>query len=507
MKFPWILSLGVGFLSLSQEILWMRFISFANRGVPQSFSFVLMIFLAGIAAGALMGRLLCTRADKLYTPSGLLLLGTCALDMVGPLIAAVPGFGFLSPFLIFLCAGLKGVLFPVAHQLGSVTVQGQVGKSVSRVYFFNIIGSTLGPLVTGFWLLDHLSLQTSMLLVGFLAGVLGLLCLVREAPLKTTMKAASALALLGFLFMLPNQMTVHLACRMYEHTDPNAPVVQVIENKSGIIHTVEANDKGGTITFGGNVYDGRDNVDPRVNSNILQRIFILNALRPEAARVLVIGVSSGAYLRLLAGFPKVKSIDAIEINPGYLELIKGYPDIAPVLNDPKVHLHIDDGRRWLKRNPDEKFDIVVMNTTYHWRSYSSNLLSREFLQLLQKHMNKGAVITYNATGSIDVLKTAGEVFAYSFRYVNFVLASDWDLRKLTAADGRRNMLGIKKDGKPLFNASNLKDREFITKTLKTPLATLEQDEEAKGRAGEVITDWNMLPEFKYGNGFPASCPK
>ena len=108
---------------------------------------------------------------------------------------------------------------------------------------------------------------------------------------------------------------------------------------------------------------------------------------------------------------------------------------------------------------------------------------------------------------VDVLKTAGEVFPYSFRYVNFVLASDWDLRKLTDAEGRKNLMGVKKDGKPLFSAANAKDKGFINLTMKTDLVTLEKDEDSMGRAGEVITDWNMIPEFRHGKGFPAPCPK
>ena len=83
--------------------------------------------------------------------------------------------------IIFLCAGLKGVIFPIAHHLGSVAVTGQIAKSVSRVYFFNILGATLGPLITGFVLLDVLTLQQTMLAMGWLATLLGIACLARDS--------------------------------------------------------------------------------------------------------------------------------------------------------------------------------------------------------------------------------------------------------------------------------------------------------------------------------------
>ena len=223
----------------------------------------------------------------------------------------------------------------------------------------------------------------------------------------------------------------------------------MIQNKSGILHVLNAR-AGGDIVYGANVYDGRTNIDPRVNSNMIHRVLMLSVLKPDAQRVLVIGLSTGAWTRLLTGFPDVKSIDVVEINPGYLQLIEDYPQISAVLKDPRVRVHVDDGRRWLKRNPDARYDLVVMNTTYHWRNYSTNLLSREFLQLVKRHMEPGAVITYNATGSPDVLRTAESVFPHAFRYVNFVTAADHDFRPLVR-QGEAALLRVALDGHPLLD--------------------------------------------------------
>ena len=46
---------------------------------------------------------------------------------------------------------------------------------------------------------------------------------------------------------------------------------------------------------------------------------------------------------------------------------------------------MDDGRRWLHRHADP-FDVIVMNTTWHWRSNITNLLSREFMALARAHV-------------------------------------------------------------------------------------------------------------------------
>ena len=45
----------------------------------------------------------------------------------------------------------------------------------------------------------------------------------------------------------------------------------------------------------------------------------------------------------------------------------------------KVHVYVDDGRRWLIAHPEEKYDLIVANTTYHWRDHASTLYRRNFL--------------------------------------------------------------------------------------------------------------------------------
>jgi spermidine synthase len=43
-----------------------------------------------------------------------------------------------------------------------------------------------------------------------------------------------------------------------------------------------------------------------------------------------------------------------------------------------------------------------MNTTYHWRDHSTNLLSTDFLAIVRHHLNPGGVFFYNTTDSKEV---------------------------------------------------------------------------------------------------------
>src|SRR5262249_3434979 len=138
---------------------------------------------------------------------------------------------------------------------------------------------------------------------------------------------------------------------------------------------------------------------------------------------LMIGLSSGSWAQVMVNNPEVERLTAIEINPGYAKLIAGRPEVASLLTNPKFHLITDDGRRWLRLHPAEKFDAIVMNATYHFRANATALLSREFLALIEQHMSLGGTVFYNSTESARVQRTGCTSFPYGMRIGNHMLLS------------------------------------------------------------------------------------
>jgi predicted membrane-bound spermidine synthase len=338
-----LLSFSVGFLSLSQEIIWVRLVSFAQGGRPQAFSLVLAAFLVGIAFGAIVGRRLCRNSQDLPRAAGMVLFIAGAVDLLmlqlAPLILPYAPLPLtLLVFAIALTAGLKGVLFPIVHHLGSQGASGQVGRSVSRIYLSNVMGSSLGPVVTGFWLLDHADVETAMALTGLLAVALGLpaLAFSRRRPGIAWLAPAALLAFGAATVARPPAVVLPLADSWGQD---KAQIRHVIQNKHGIIHVLKPpHGQGGDITFGGNAYDGRINVDLGINSNELDRAYLMAVMHPGPRRALVVGLSSGAWTRVIEGMPGIESVKVIEINPGYLDLIRRYPELASLLSSsPRKH--------------------------------------------------------------------------------------------------------------------------------------------------------------------------
>lgn len=508
--FPRVLAFSTGFLSLSSEILWIRMVSLAYRGAPQAFGLVLGLYLIGVALGAHFGKRYCQRSTDLYRICAIVLLVVTLVDATAPFAyAGLLTYGrpnallALVPILV-LVSGLKSILFPIAHHLGSMDCADRLGVSVSRVYFSNILGSTTGPLLTGFCLLQVFTLQQCFMLLSGLALAVACLCLLQGHQRAAPRAVAAILAAICVAFLLtriPDSLVrrVMTATNVSSTSTATVGVGTIIENRYGVINSLHVQGSPDQI-YGGNAYDGMVNYRLLPSPNMIERVYLLAALHPAPSHVLEIGMSVGSWAQVIAGMAPVRSLDVVEINPAYLQLARQYPQTRSILDNPKLHMHIDDGRRWLRRHPGARFDAIVMNTTWHWRAYSSLLLSVEFMRTLRRHLNTGGLVMFNTTESYDAYRTAAEVFAHVYKYGNFVYASQRELLQDFPALLPR-ILDVRIDGYTPHQHGE-RDTADLLQSLRSgfvPFDSVAAAAESKIRRPlEVITDQNMLTEYRYG---------
>lgn len=499
----YVVAFGTGFVSLGVEILWTRILGFTQGQTPQIFALVLGLFLFGIVVGSAWGKRITLQTDVfvIRRHASLALLISCVVDALTPFIWTYVVGGdaswaiFLAAVLIPLSSASKAVLFPVAHHLGTVANDHRLGRSLSSVYGLNILGSTLGAAFIGFFALEWAG---TPIWLNVLAAATALLALLVWPPSKNIILRALpwTVGMLLLLGIQPMQKMSHLFWPLLASGGKVERIGFMGENRSGLVHTIKDN-QAGDIIYGGNVYDGRLNTDPRLNSNRIDRVILLAALKPRPKRILVIGLSGGAWVEVLRHLPGVEHLDVVEIQPLYLDLISSSPVVNALMRDPRVHIHIDDGRRWIKRYEDRKYDLVVMNTTFHWRAYITNLLSQEFLMLLQSRMSSGAILAFNSTGSPDALKTAGSVFSSAYRYENFIYAANWDFRKIQP----QNIIQMRQLVGSLIPDDQVSVDLIVEKWSEPLWVDVLEEERLVGRVLEVITEQNLITEYKYGKRF------
>lgn len=490
-----LLSFLGGFLSLSIEVIWIRLFTFYTASIPQAFSFTLSLFLVGIALGAFIGKRVCQEGKASVHYIGYIFIIAAFFDCLAILFliwltgSASPGSTvFLLAVGVFSCALVRGIVFPIVHHLGSEGKK--TGAAISNVYFANVLGCTLAPIFIGFYLLDLFTTQQTYFVVILITLMVACFC-VKQSVLKVA-TSSLAIAALGCIF-LPEKLIHSLSQK------EDVALEEVIENKHGFIQ-VYKNSQDDRLVFGSNVYDGTLNVDLINNSNMIDRAYLLPMLAPQAKHILVIGLSTGSWVDVLTTMPELESITVIELNPAYVQLANRYSEMDNILKDKRVRIITDDGRRWLSRNTDKTFDFILMNTTFHWRSYATNLLSQEFLELTKSRLNPNGFIYFNTTGSMDAFYTSKSVYPYVYKYKNMSLAALTPIEKISrekVASALQTMQW-RHNGEYVFNTED-KLRQGVDKMLEYPIVGYHDiDFSPLKRAPEIITDKNMITEYKYG---------
>ena len=509
----WLISAATGFLALSWEIVWMRLYNFTTASRAIAFGVMLGSYLLGLALGSLLSRRWqAVQHSNLSSGAGWVTLARLIRRanlnafLVVPLVSwcVVVMWWPWTLALVMFGAAMLGTVLPLLCHL-AIPPDEHAGRRMSGIYLANILGSGAGSLLTGFVLMEHCTLQWLSLL---LLGVSELLVwrLLRRVSEETETR-----------LMPPIITTVYVFAgifgysgvweRLQYHSDYTwgMQFARVIESRHGVI-TVDTK---GTI-YGNGTYDGALETSLHEGSWLVRPYFIAGALHPNPQRVLVIGVSGGAWTQILVNHPAVQEVIGVEISDAYLRLIGESPSVSSILTNPKVKIVIDDGRRWLRHHPDERFDLIVMNTTHHWREFASALLSQEFLTLAKAHLREGGLVAWNCTESPRAAKTGMTVFPHTLMAMNFCVGSN----VLLTPDKDRWRRALEQwsiDGKPLFDLATEQGRGELDRVVAYADNEGHWGQEHRWRwmnrarmeplfgHAEIITDDNLGHEFAWGN--------
>ena len=436
------------------------------------------------------------------------LAGAIVAFLVGPALAHwLTHFAYIAFVPVFIAANLLGAAFPLlAH--AAIDPAQRVGTGVSRLYLSNIVGSTLGSFVVGFWVLDHCSTRVTSIFLLVLGLAVSLIFAAFTGRKLRTLFFAAEGAFCLVLILCSGPLFSGMFERLLFKTEfkSSTGFSELLENRSGVIAVFRNTTDFGyptNVVFGGGVYDGRFNIDLMHDSNGLFRAFAVPGMHPDPKHVLMIGLASGSWAQVIANDPSVEDLTIVEINPGYLPLIEGHPEVASVLRNSKVKVTIDDGRRWLVGHPAARFDFIVMNTTFHWRANATNLLSTEFLRLARKHLFAGGILYFNTTFSNEVLATGVAEFPYALRVSSFLAVSDSPFH-LDRGRWRSVLSEYRIDGKRVFELEDPAQKARMEEVLHiadeadSPRGYLESRASLANRLRGVrlVTDDNMGTEWK-----------
>lgn len=101
------------------------------------------------------------------------------------------------------------------------------------------------------------------------------------------------------------------------------------------------------------------------------------AVHPCVKNVLVIGAGDGGAVRELTRYPEIERIDLAEIDGQVIEVSKEYlPFTACKMDDPRLHVYVEDGLKFVRRKKAE-YDLIIVDSTDPFGP-GEGLFSREF---------------------------------------------------------------------------------------------------------------------------------
>lgn len=429
-----------GFVMLACEMLWTRLLTFVFGHDTYAFSTLLALVLVGLAIGGVVHRVV-ARWDTARVLGGSLAglgIGCIVSFWAAALVVIRLGrdpFGFDSmlatathvevlrelaytPILVLIPSIFAGISFPAACSLFERSGAG-VAKGVGVVALVNGVGSAAGALSVALGIVQLLGIEGALVLVALMAVTTGAVVIayderVRGRAGRLAWVLAMFVGLLVPMFSMPRKLAPSMVLavvgahhqRFLHYEEARTATVSVIENainqeRQLLINSVNevttrlVHDQSFKVLghLGPLLYDAAS--DDVADDGVLaddgfeyrKRSDFAGGPRRGVMICLGAGISAGAAL-----VHPLERLDVVDLSSAVAKGARYFStQNNGVLDDPRLHLHINDGRLFLL-NSKQKYDIAIIDSTHPKSVDSWILYTREFYRLVRERLSPGAVV-------------------------------------------------------------------------------------------------------------------
>lgn len=306
---------------------------------------------------------------------------------------------------------LLGIAFPLScralteHQ-DPVGAAGAVAD-ISRLYAIDALGALLGGVFFTFVLIPWLGLVETLAVSLLALGLGGLLLPGCRWPGMIAALMAMVAGLAGLTNPFAQAAEWQLERLRFARLQPGLELVDAMETRAGHVALARLGPQYSLVR------DGRIAESFPLPEAAEQDAAYLTAQATGAKRVLLLGGLVGGLATELLRYP-LEHIDVVEEDRRAFERIRPYlPDAdRRALADPRLHLHFEDGRRFINRlSPEVRYDLVLVAAADPASAAANRYFTAELYREIRDHISPDGVLCTRVSSASNYL--GGAVRSYS----------------------------------------------------------------------------------------------
>jgi len=410
-----------GLAAAGLHIFWFRFLGSVLGDLRSTFSLLLGVILVGIwlgsvGAGALEARW--RRPALLFLVSQTLFIASCLLAFVAFDPALKSTYGLTSSglsddptgrFVLDVWYRLRSILLLVAvpalatgatYPLANALVQRsreEVGQRAGVLYLANTLGAVIGSLGAGFVLLPRAGIQVGVLILLLCAtGSIATVCSEvwrSERSGKSRWAAPLALIIASIALLGWNRLpTDYLSLKSFTEAERSAGFLSLSEGVTQSVAVAEVPGSDARLLYTNGALMSATVLRVQRYMRLFAHLPLLQMQSPRTVLVICFGVGNTVHAASL--HPSVERIEIADLSREVFEQAHHFRKWnRDVLDAPRVHVFLNDGRQHLRMRPPETFDLVTLEPPPLAFAGVSALYSREFYELVRSRLRNGGFVT------------------------------------------------------------------------------------------------------------------
>jgi spermidine synthase len=383
----------VGTWSLAGQFVYNRIIFFYIANSENAAASIISLHLLGFLIGSFIAKRCAPPITGLValclvlTPLSQLLIWTMGVEAFGLIVTLI-----LILLFAFLLAATSGLL------LVRLMESRQEHHSASGIVIADSLGSVLGAVIGGFFLVPKLGLAASFGFIAALQAAGLILAILPSLKQRSTLAALACVLFAGTVMATALTQVDEKGRRLI--TADGLPLSYVFDGQGAVMHqertpfgvlsVVQAQSWRHLLIDTRPLCAVNREGSPSATSqwfegDLMGKLAAEGDGAPEFPRIAMVGLGCGTTLAgLLNQLPKSEGtqVEVIDVNPG-IRLVQAYfKELLPfTIDDPRVELIIRDGYSHFTAPPDARlYDAIMMDVVWMQNMNATHLFSQEMFE-------------------------------------------------------------------------------------------------------------------------------